>query len=418
MLSVNLILVLQKKVIEARELQINHDIMKKEWLISGLFIISLAGLLWSRAVLSVSMGLWLVFALWHYRNWASGWRNNALLIWGMTPVILGLLGVWQSPLAGAAWDHILTLATYPVVALSITSIASIEPRIFRTLSYCWIVAALLAVLYPLGWYVVNSTAALERYSSGQTLPVFMDNDHVRFSIFLSAAALLAWLNRHTQKWLLPACIFLLISIIFLSARTGWVIVLMMGMIITIHTLFSKQHFKKGFLMMACLLAICIVTWFLFPTVQHKIGYSLYDWHQYTPGKYDPTLSDNARYAINKSAWHAIQSGDQNTGWANIPATLNNHFKQLYPSYTTGFGWPFNQWLFWWIGSGWWGMLLFSIWLFFPAYIGIRQKNIGIICWTLAIAASCFVEANLGYQYGVWLHCWGLLIWKLVPLKAG
>lgn len=386
--------------------------MKKEWFISGLFIVSLAGLLWSRAILSMSMGVWLVFSLLHFRSWVNGWRNNPVLFWGLAPMILGLLGVWQSPADSAGWDHLLTLATYPVVALSVVSIASIDPRLFRTLSYCWIAAALLSLLYPLGWYIFNSTAAHERYSSGQTLPVFMDNDHVRFSIFLCGAALLSWLNRHSHKWLSAACIFLLISIIFLAARTGWMIVLVMGFILSIHTAFSQQGLKKGIFMITCLLVICLIAWFLFPTVQHKIGYSLYDWHQYTPGKYDPTLSDNARYAINKAAWHAIQSGDQNIGWANVPAILLDHFKQLFPSYTTGFGWPFNQWLFWWMGTGWWGMLLFTIWLFFPAYLGLRRKNMAAVCWTFAIAASCLVEANLGYQYGVWLHSW-IVIWPLL-----
>ena len=390
--------------------------MKKEWLISGLFIVSLAGLLWSRAILSLSMGLWLIFSLWHFRSWINNWRNNPILLWGIAPIFFALLGIWQSPTASAGWDHLLTLATYPVVALSITSIASIDTRLFRTLSFCWIIAALLALLYPLSWYLFNSMAAHERYSSGQSLPVFMDNDHVRFSIFVSAAALLAWFNRHTHKWLLPACFFLLLSIIFLSVRTGWVMVIVMGLIVSIQTAFSKKRLKKGMFMMACLLVICVLAWFLFPTVQHKIGYSLYEWQQYSPGKYDPTLSDNARYAINKTAWSAIQSGKQNIGWANIPETLQTHFKQLFPAYTTGFGWPFNQWLFWWMGSGWWGMLLFSIWLFFPAYLGIRKKNTAIVCWTFAIAASCLVEANLGYQYGVWLHSWVLLIWKFENLK--
>jgi len=406
-------LFLQKKVIDAREQQINHDIMKKEWLISGLFIVSLAGLLWGRAILSISMGLWLIFSLWHIRYWIHQWKSNPMFFWGIAPIILGLLGVWQSPAASASWDHILTLATYPVVVFSVGTIASIAPQTFRTLSYCWIIAALLSLLYPLGWYIFNSAAAHERYSSGQTLPVFMDNDHIRFSMFLSAAALLAWFNRHLHKWLLAACLFLLVSIIFLAARTGWVMVLVMGMIVSVHSIFQQQKsLKKGLLILTGLLAICILAWLLFPTVQHKMGYSLYDWHQYTEGKYDPTLSDNARYAINKSAWHAIQSGDADAGWANIPTTLNHHFKQLYPLYDTGFGWPFNQWLFWWMGSGWWGMLLFTIWLFYPAYAGIRQKNSATICWTLAIAASCLVETNLGYQYGVWLHAW-VIIWPFL-----
>ncbi|TDO26399.1 O-antigen ligase family protein [Sediminibacterium goheungense] len=391
--------------------------MKKEWFITGLFIVSLAGLLWGRAILSISMGIWLFFSLWHFRLWIHNWYKNPVILWGITPVILGLLGIWQSPDNAAGWDHLLTLTTYPVLALSAVCITSIEPRIFRTLSYCWILAALLAVLYPLGWYIFNSQYALERYSSGQSLPVFMDNDHVRFSIFLSGAVLLAWFNRNRHKWLLPVCIFLLLCIIFLSARTGWMLVLLMGLIVSIQTFSNQQDRKKGIIIFFALLSICIAAWLFFPTVQHKMGYSFYDWKQYVPGKYDPTLSDNTRYAVNKAAWYAIISGQQNIGWAHIPNTLQNYFGQLFPTYTTGFGWPFNQWLFWWMGSGWWGMLLFTIWLFFPAYLGWRKKNMAAICWTFAIAASCLVECNLGYQYGVWLHGW-IIIRQFVPHKAG
>ena len=391
--------------------------MKKEWQIIGLFIVSLAGLLWGRAILSLSIGLWLIFSIWHFRCWINHWRNNPILLWGIAPVIFALLGVWQSPLAGASWDHLLTLATYPVVVLSVTCMISVKPGLFRTLSYCWIITALLAVLYPIGWYVFNSTAAHERYRSGQSLPVFMDNDHVRFSIFLSGAVLQAWFNRQSAKWVFPACIFLLICVIFLAVRTGWIIVLLMGFIVSLQALFTQQYRRKGFIILTSLFIICIVAWFLFPTVQHKLGYSFYDWNQYVSGKYDSTLSDNARYALNKTAWHAIVSGQQNIGWASIPETVQTYFKQLFPAYTTGFGWPFNQWLFWWMGSGWWGMLLFTAWLFFPVYWGIRQKNMAAVCWTFAIAASCLVETNLGYQYGVWLHVWGLSIWKFSRLDA-
>ena len=415
MLNVNLPLFLQKKVNESREIQFKEDIVKKVSFITALFIISLAGLLWSRAILSLSMGAWLIFSIWHFRYWIDNWFRNPFIIWGITPVLFGLLGIWQSPAAAAGWDHLLTLATYPVLAISGACISSIEPRLFKTFGYCWVIAALIAVLYPLGWYILHSQEALEKYSSGQSLPVFMDNDHVRFSMFLSGAVLIAWFNRKAHKWLLAASIFLAVCILFLSARTGWVMIMLMGLIIGIQTIWKKEQRKNGLMVLAGLSALVIIAWLLFPTVQHKLGYSFYDWNQYLPGKYDPTLSDNARYAVNKAAWQAIQSGQQNIGWAGIPEVLQNNFKQVFPNYKTDFGWPFNQWLFWWMGSGWWGMLLFTIWLLFPVYLGWRQKKPALSCWTLAIAATCLVECNLGYQYGVWLHGW-VIIWKFENLK--
>ena len=129
---------MQKKVFEATDSQNSSDIMKKEWLITGLFIVSLAGLLWSRAILSISMGVWFIFALWHFRSWIQEWRTNPLILWGLAPLFLGLLGVWQSPLEKSGWDHLLTLAAYPVVVLSMISIRFVQPQLFRRLSYCWV----------------------------------------------------------------------------------------------------------------------------------------------------------------------------------------------------------------------------------------------------------------------------------------
>jgi len=47
--------------------------------------------------------------------------------------------------------------------------------------------------------------------------------------------------------------------------------------------------------------------------------------------------------------------------------------KIFSCKNTEFGWPFNQWLYWWMGSGWWGMLLFSGWLLYPIILGFQQK---------------------------------------------
>jgi hypothetical protein len=129
--------------------------------------------------------------------------------------------------------------------------------------------------------------------------------------------------------------------------------------------------------------------------------------------FDANLSDGVRRNINWVAWQNIQSDfNINTGWQAIPATLQSSFTKYFNTQTIEYGWPFNQWLFWWMGSGWWGMLLFSGWFFYPLFKGFQRKNMGIICWTIAIALSCLVETTLNYQYGVFLHIFPIaILWK-------
>ena len=281
----------------------------------------------------------------------------------------------------------------------------------------WIHAAVIALVYPFTWYILHTNEVNIAYGTGQSLPTFMDNDHVRFGMFLCSAVLFAWLNRKQNKQLNNLLLGLLVfAVVVLAVRTAWIMLLLIVLVIIVlaSTWNAKNSFKKVFFTSIILLSICAVGYLLFPTVQQKIAYTIYDWQQYQPGNYDPNLSDGVRRAINFSAWEAIKAGQSNIGWASIPERLSYSFTQIHSEQSTNFGWPFNQWLFWWMGAGWWGMLLFSIWLFYPVYKGLKEKNIGLICWSLAIAASCLVETNLGYQYGVWLHAWGVgFLWKKV-----
>jgi hypothetical protein len=71
-----------------------------------------------------------------------------------------------------------------------------------------------------------------------------------------------------------------------------------------------------------------------------------------------------------------------------------------------------------MGSGWLGTFLFSGWLFYPAIVGFKQKNKGLIIWTFAIGISCLVETTLNYQYGVFLHVWPIVIlWQQETISA-
>jgi energy-coupling factor transporter transmembrane protein EcfT len=239
----------------------------------------------------------------------------------------------------------------------------------------------------------------------------MDTDHVRFGLWLCSACLFAWLNRNRLNRFLLA--LFIVCIIVMAVRTAWVVLMVMTILIALyHLLTQKKKAVLPFLFIITgVVAVALIAYWLLPTVQQKIAYMLYDWQQYNPQTYQPTLSDATRRALNHSAWKAITNGNSNIGWAAIPTALQESFTQIHPGQTTGYGWPFNQWLFWWMGSGITGMLCFTVWMAYPVYWGLRNQNIALTVWSIAIMLSCLVETTLGYQYGVWLHAWPVaLLW--------
>ncbi|MDP3394335.1 O-antigen ligase family protein [Sediminibacterium sp.] len=374
----------------------------------ALAIFMLGGLLWSRAVLSISMGLMAIYAIYYLKR-EKETILSPLFIWSICPLVLILLGIYQEGFNPSNLQSLLGIMVYPIAG--ITAIAAEKYSFTKTISQPWIHAAMIAFLYPLGWFVLHAGDAFVLYGQGKTLPVFMDTDHVRFSIFLCSALLFTLLPVSNARYKKISFAILLIAILFLAVRTGWVIAALIIAGYGIYYLQSKPAKNRNRTRNILIVIITLITILaITPTVQQKIRYTIYDWNNYNTKGYDSTYSDGVRRAINTVALKAIKEDHATAiGWAAIPSTMQQKFTRVFNGQSTQYGWPFNQWLFWWMGSGWWGMVLFSVWLFYPAWYGYKYKNPYLIIWTLAIAFSCLVETTINYQYGALLHVWPLLV---------
>ncbi len=387
--------------------------MDKKNIPIALFFLMIFGLLCSRAILSITEGIWMLFAIIRYKSWKNRLTKDPLLLWSLCPVLLFFLGAWQEPLQSSNYDYLLTLMAYPVAAFSVVGFTAGQSR--KIVYRIWFAATLAGILYSLFYFFQDSHSILEGIGKGQSLPTLMDEDHIRFGIFLCAGlTLLLYTKQSTPalKWIL--CIVLAIFILFLSVRTAWIMALV---IIAVYT-FGKYHtaIRKNPTRAILILGLFILSVWLaytsFPSIQQKIAYTIYDWQQIRQGSFYPEYSDATRWAVNHAAWQAIEQGNGvNVGWNGITETITVHFGNIYPGNKTNFHWPFNQYLFWWIGAGLGGMLLFSAWLLYPLLWGIQKRNYALAGWSLAIAISCMVESNLAFQFGVWLHAWPIaLLW--------
>lgn len=386
----------------------------------ALFVLMIIGLLCSRALLSITEGCWLVFALVHFTSWKNKIRKDPILLWSLCPVVLFLLGAWQHPFQISNYDYLLTLLAYPVAAFALISWREEQPG--KIINRIWLATTLIGIFYSLYYFFQNSQSLLEGLGKGQSLPTLMDEDHIRFGIFLCAGLLLLLYTKSITpiaKGLLS--FVLLLFLFFLSVRTAWVMALVI-LLVYVWGKYQNSLQKKPLrllLLGVLLLSGIWVSYQIFPSIQQKIAYTIYDWQQIRQGGYHSDYSDGTRWAVNQAAWEAIQnSHGSNLGWTGITDSLPVYFAKIYPGNTPVFRWPFNQYLFWWMGAGWWGMLLFTAWLFYPIVSGIQKKNYAVTAWSLAIAIACLVESNLAFQFGVWLHVWPLvLVWFAEEKKS-
>ena len=382
-----------------------------------LFIIMLVGLFFSRAILSLSQVVW---AIWVCIDiFKKGRLNNTLPAWSGWVMVIGLLGCWQAPFTWSHFDYLLSLLMYPI-AFHVCSRVPYQ-TLQKWIVFCCIAAGI-GIIYALVQYSQTSAQWQQAYGLGKSLPTFMDTDHVRFGILLSGTAMLVLLLTNLSiRTRTLICLLLLASIAFMAVRTAWVTTTIIAICFLIFLFFSqrkpKQFLKIALLSMA-LVAMGFAAYQLFPTVQQKWAYTQYDWQQYMGDTSNLRYSDGARRIINTLAYKEItEKGAANKGWAGIAPTLQQSFQLAFPYSPVTFSWPFNQWLFWWMGAGLFGMFLFTCWLFYPILRGIQKKQWTPVAWTMAIASSCLVESTLSLQYGVWLHAWiGAIAWQLQDLS--
>jgi O-antigen ligase len=365
---------------------------------SAILLLMLAGLLFSRAVLSISHALFLIFFIVNYQKQKS--LTSGMLSWSLFALLLPLLGCWQMPFTARHFDLLLTWSMYPIAFLIVSGLD--KSTLYRFIHWCRI-AACAGIVYALSSYLLSQATWTTAYGTGQSLPTFMDTDHVRFGLFLCGIGLLTWLsNNLSVRTKLIYLLFLLMAILFMAVRNESIV----------------QRRLRPVLILLVIMVAASLGFLLFPTVQQKWAYTVYDWQQYAAQPEQLGYSDGARRFINSLAWDvAGKYTFTGAGWANIAPVLQSAFAEKYPGQTLGFGWPFNQWLFWWLGSGIIGMVSFTAWLLYPLIKGWQEKNSGIIAWTTAITASCWVESTLSLQYGVWLHAWILaFVWQLTHNK--
>jgi O-antigen ligase len=392
-------------------------------LIAGMW----AGMLWSRALLSISMGAFILYAAYIL--------VREKLLAALKPDILrfSLMLLFIIPVVSGAWTNDRTewlkvvqvklpLLLFPLICPAFVFMSPIaQKKLFYLLGFM----LLISMSKSLFIYLSNPVTYGDAYLKAKVLPVDMSGDHLRLSWLLSAVyAWVLYLLLYLSSSLLPterrALIFLATCIVLflhlLAAKTGILGVYLVSLLaILIH---FRLRAMKWFLL--SLFVLPVLAWLLLPTFRNRVKFVRWDFQHYAEGKYREGLSDAQRvisWRAGLDIWKqdilkGIGFGDVRDAthqWHVTKQTGMKDYEKILPS---------NQFLVYAAGAGIIGLLVMLLAALLPLLLAPFRTHFVWLSFHLLALAGFMYENALEGQYGVFIYAFlGSWLWAVLSFHG-
>lgn len=383
-----------------------QQLFKNKWqeAVTGcLLVLMIAGLLWSRALLSIASALMILPYLISFTQTRTDSRKLISVSLILLPVALSFF--WSNN--KLYWWNSLSVKLSLLPLLLGLSAVSIRKQQYRTILGILLLLVTAGCCQSLWFYLQDSSAMEAAYLKAKTLPTPADNDHIRFSWLIVVCIILAarQLICETKKIILAGGSLLILLLIvylhILAAKTGLICLYTTALVLLFYMLFKKDLRKKGGLFLVLIVATGWLCYNSLPTLRNRVQYVLFDYSQYINGQHLPGYNDAARLLSVKAGYRITKENPlYGVGFGDILAqvdawhTKNHPTSLLYEIFL-----PANEWLVYGAGSGIAGMLCFTAGFFLLCYPFVKRN---IMSWILFAVAfiPLMIDDTLEGQYGV------------------
>lgn len=394
-------------MVSTTKLRFQKTTLLYDWIIPSIIVLMWGGMLWSRALLSVSFILFVVLSVVFEGKRSFNLIKDSFWLKTMLALVLvySLSGFWSED--KAQWVKTVQVKL-PLLFMPFTLgvLVNISKEIYCKLLY--VLASL--VVISTGWsyifYFLTENITLT-YLQAKVLPVPMYNDHVRFSwlvVVVFAMLLDRWLiiREKRERWILVGLlVYLVVYLHVLAAKTG-----VLGLyIVAIIFLLKQVKGKLRFYGLMILFLLPVLSWFCLPSFQNRLKFVWWDFQNYSRGNYTEGLSDAPRILSLKAGLDIVKtnplmgigSGDvlnQTNQWYRIHAPFLKPYEQLLPC---------NQ-LMMFVCSG--GVLMGLIALVFflsPLWIKVLKNNYLWLAFHAVALFGFMYEISLEVQNGVFVY---------------
>ena len=395
-----------------------------------LFMCMIAGMMWSRALLSVSIVVAFANALHpatvvsYWRDWRHNKFARACFLFFLAYV---LSGFWSAD-KGQWWDSVTNKLPFVVLPFAVLALPLNEKRTQRLVVAFLLLTQLVVIAYSTRAFVSNVDYYIHAYNISHSLPTTKYDDHIRFSLSLVASlvVLLYYLfdnktvfHRKKEQWALGIVgVIFILYLHLLAAKTGLIVLYAALLSFSVYWFVQEKNARKIMpFFWALLIGLPVILYFLTPTFKKKVDYVGYEFRKTTQtDSLNYNLSDAGRLLSYKMALKVWQQHKWlGTGAGDIKTMMMDAYQEYHPEVPAENRLiPHNQFLFCWLALG-----------------SILSLSLLILCWrsffepgppifygkitSVIMIVAMLAEAMLEIQFGVFIFLFFLLFWQKVPM---
>ncbi len=379
----------------------------------------LVALFTSRALLSISLVLFLFFTCLHQnilQQLKSFTTNPFLLGMSLLFFIPLLTGLWSDD-KQEWWRWVRIKIPLFLLPFAFAGNWQLSKKQWRWIGYCFIGLVFVACCWSLWQYAINLYNINNSYLQAKSIPTTLENDHIRFSFLVCLAVITTvfLVRKKTgngiQIALGVAVLFFIVFLHILSARTGlFSLYIFLGLsFIYLILLVRKIKLITGVFIIALLLPLA--AWFLLPTFQNRIRYILYDFSFIKKDAYLPGSNDGSRMLSLKAGWNILKENPFGVGGGDVKNKTYEWYADHVPQMLeTDKIYPSSEWLMYGTSAGWPGVIFFTAIMLLPFFEKIGVEKFFWLSLNSIAAFSLLFDIGLEVQFGVFIYAFIILWW--------
>lgn len=392
-----------------------------------LMMVMTGALFFSRALLSLSMMLFVIISFLH-SDIKRQIRQFFLcpLLWGMSVLffIPLLTGLWSG-------DREQWLATLQIklplvfLPLAFAGSFSISEKQWDVLAYFFLLLISGATVWCLAKYLPNTAIVNEAYLKAKTIITPLENDHVRFSWLVTIGILLAtWLfirERGLKKSrayiFLAVTIWLIVFQHILATRTGLLSLYLIAILFAVWTIVKNVKWQYGLGLLILVIMLPVIAFNIVPTFKNRVKYMIYEFDFFKHANYLPGSNDGMRVISIKAGWQIMkQEPVTGVGFGDIMYETRQWYAKHYPQMIEADKIkPSSEWMIYGAAAGIPGIIFFTIIMAVPFFITVKEK----LPWYMLNSSAAFsllFDIGLEVQFGVFVYSF-IILWWWKWLKA-
>jgi hypothetical protein len=375
-------------------------------------LLMIVSLLISRAVLSVSVILFLLLAIVDKdfkEQWKAFLSNRYFICFTLLFFLPALSGLWSEN-TGKWLDMVrlkLPLLFFP---LAFADCWRLTRKQWQITAATFLAVVFVGCAWGLLHYFLHINEVHADYLKAKTLWTPLDNDHVRFSWLVTVAVIGCFFfsNLFQQKRVSVAlyvlAAFFVVYLHILSARTGLFSFYLFLLLSAGWLLWNKRKGKLSTVLLALVISLPLLAYFFVPTFQNRIRYLVYDFSFVQKEQYLPGTNDGARVMSLKAGWQVLKENPFGVGAGDIMHEADKWYVTNVPQVlSTDKFYPSSEWLIYGAIAGWPGVIIFSVIMLLPFFYPPKHHPFLWIAFHTTAAFSFLFDMGLEVQYGIFLY---------------